>query len=290
MLFLGILGWPGAAALGQYFSNPSFEGVPGISVSPPSWEPFDPYSTPDTEPVGCDRFQAAEGDTYMTLITRGAGQPIPNSVENAMTQLVKSLESGSYYRLTVELASRQDLGHFSWVEGFIAYNAPVKLLIYGSESASGRGDLLSESAAITNAVWESYSFILAPQSVITHLLVEASMAGAPEGMGNLLLDHIQIEELDEPPLDYGELSIPNVFTPNGDGINDELVIRGLPGASYLAIYDRVGTEVFRSYNYEQNWKGTSPEGSDLPAGTYWYILLPSNSKETFKGFIYLKRE
>ena len=81
---------------------------------------------------------------------------------------------------------------------------------------------------------------------------------------------------------------PNIITPNGDGKNDVLVIKGIdlyPG-SKLAIYNRWGNEVYHSDNYANNWGG---EG--LADGTYYYLL---NRKEAngvikvFKGWIYIK--
>ncbi len=287
MIGLGLLCKP---ARGQYFANPSFEGDPGISVSPPSWQPFEPYSTPDTEPIGCDNYTASNGSTYLTLITRGPDYHIPNSVENAITPLMENLEAGKYYRLTIDLASRTDVGHFSWEEGFISYNSPVKLKIFGSESGVAKGEFLSESDVITNHTWENFTLILFPQTTITFLIVEAGMATGSYGMGNILLDEIHLEEIDEPPLDFGELRVPNVFTPNGDGVNDEFVIKGLARGSILLVYNRLGKEVFKSYNYEHDWDGSDANGLDLPQGTYWIVLFPSDMEEAVKGFVYLKRE
>jgi gliding motility-associated-like protein len=287
MVMIGLLCRP---AGGQYFSNPSFEGNPGISVSPPYWMPFDEESTPDTEPYGCYDFPASDGNTYLILITRGPGYHQSNSVENAMTPLLKSLAPENYYRLTVDLASREDVGHFSWEEGFIAYTSPVKIKIYGSESELHKGVLLAESDSITNPDWKNYSLILAPQTDIKYLLVEAGMYEGYTGMGNLLLDRIHLEELDEPPLDFGDLRVPNVFTPNGDGVNDRFTIRGLPNGSSLTVYNRLGIEVFKSDSYEQNWDGKDMTGQDLDTGTYWFVLLPSDMDEVVKGLVYLKRE
>jgi gliding motility-associated-like protein len=109
-------------------------------------------------------------------------------------------------------------------------------------------------------------------------------------LGHLLLDNLVLEELDELPLDAGELVIPNVFTPNGDGVNDLLVIRGLRKGSSLHVYDRWGQEVYVSDDYTQDWEGRDPAGEALPEGTYWYVLLPSHLPRAYKGYIYLKRE
>lgn len=77
------------------------------------------------------------------------------------------------------------------------------------------------------------------------------------------------------PLD-GDLYIPNVFTPNGDGSNDVFFIRNLPqeGASnQLVISNRWGKEVFVSDNYQNNWDGTGAAD-----GIYFYRLQVSDSQ------------
>jgi len=65
----------------------------------------------------------------------------------------------------------------------------------------------------------------------------------------------------------------NVITPNGDGANDALVFDGISDLSNskLTIFNRWGTTVYESFDYQNNWTGTY-EGQPLPAGTYLYIL------------------
>lgn len=83
------------------------------------------------------------------------------------------------------------------------------------------------------------------------------------------------------------LEIPNVFTPNGDGRNDLFVIKGLdayPG-SKLVVSDRNGASVYQSNDYLNNW-----DGGDLPNGTYYYLLYPGKTKETYrKGTVMILR-
>ncbi|HYG37095.1 MAG TPA: PKD domain-containing protein [Cytophagales bacterium] len=62
------------------------------------------------------------------------------------------------------------------------------------------------------------------------------------------------------------LIIPNVFTPNGDNINDYFEIKSLEPLN-LTIFNRWGKEIFSKENYENNWKADG-----LAAGTYFYAV------------------
>ena len=84
--------------------------------------------------------------------------------------------------------------------------------------------------------------------------------------------------------------IPNVFTPNGDGINDKWVIAYLesyPGCT-VEIYSRYGQIVYRSVGYDKPWDG-SYKGKESPAGTYYYIVDPKNGRKRMAGFVDLVR-
>jgi len=86
----------------------------------------------------------------------------------------------------------------------------------------------------------------------------------------------------------GDIFIPNVITPNGDGLNDRLVIPGLdkyPG-SLLDIYNRWGNQVYHSGYYSNNW-----EGNGLAEGTYYYILQVKKPEgiKVYKGWVQLLR-
>lgn len=280
----------GAGVWGQSFLNPSFEGTPGIGRCPPSWEPLAEHSTPDTEPLSCDPFSASHGETYLTLVTRGSGRAQEGTAENVITGLTEPMIAGQFYRLSIDLASRDDLGHFTWKDGFVAYTSTAMLKVSGSSGPGDPGILLAETGAVTSQSWSSYSLILHPLEAFSSLVLEAGNMFNDTGSANILLDHIRLEKIDEPPLEYGDLEVPNVFTPNGDGFNDALMIRGLPAGSSLSVFDRSGREVFRSNDYAHDWYGKDPEGRDLPGGTYWYVLYPPGFDRVVKGYVYLKRE
>ncbi|MGK6350915.1 gliding motility-associated C-terminal domain-containing protein [Parapedobacter sp. DT-150] len=85
------------------------------------------------------------------------------------------------------------------------------------------------------------------------------------------------------------LNIPNVFTPNGDGLNDYFVIPRLDlfTENRLLLFNRWGNELFKTTDYQNDWNGNG-----LAEGTYYYVLelkAPNGRWETFKGFVTLIR-
>lgn len=85
---------------------------------------------------------------------------------------------------------------------------------------------------------------------------------------------------------YKKISIPNVFSPNGDGINDDWRIDGLftfP-ESDIAIFDRYGKQVFSSRGYTVPWNGKY-KSSPLPVGTYYYIIDLKNGLKKLNGSV-----
>ena len=66
---------------------------------------------------------------------------------------------------------------------------------------------------------------------------------------------------------------PNAFTPNGDGLNDKFVVKGVGIKQYkLKIFSRWGDLLFESDNLEDYWDGKGPDGKLVPAGTYAYVI------------------
>ena len=91
--------------------------------------------------------------------------------------------------------------------------------------------------------------------------------------------------------DGGDIFIPNVFSPNNDGENDELKIEGNDFASiYWVIYDRWGNLVFETNDQSQVWDGTK-NGNTLESGVYVYYLKATcrqgNTEIRLKGNVSL---
>ncbi|MES2141015.1 MAG: ice-binding family protein [Bacteroidota bacterium] len=90
--------------------------------------------------------------------------------------------------------------------------------------------------------------------------------------------------------------IPEGYSPNGDGINDVFVIRGIlnfPENTFV-IFNRWGNKVYETSSYKNTWDGKTTlglrvGGDVLPIGTYFYILDLKDGSDVFKGTIYLNR-
>jgi len=93
------------------------------------------------------------------------------------------------------------------------------------------------------------------------------------------------------------LVLPNVFTPNNDGINDYFtpIIKKNISAIYTFIYDRWGVLIKSSSDDVILWDGTNKEGVPVPTGTYYYVCeyYPTSpyktQKRIAKGFVHLLR-
>lgn len=92
--------------------------------------------------------------------------------------------------------------------------------------------------------------------------------------------------------------IPDVITPNNDGLNDRFIIQRPSNVRVgLMIFNSSGIQVFKTNDYKNDWDGRSTPGSGgrlLPSGTYFYVATFSggdfSSPETRKGYLTLKRD
>lgn len=86
-----------------------------------------------------------------------------------------------------------------------------------------------------------------------------------------------------------EFKIPNVFTPNKDGINDVFYITTDGQTQYkFTVLNRHGNRVYTSDSKIISWDGYSYWGEELNNGTY-YFTLESDKGDVFKGAILLVR-
>lgn len=83
----------------------------------------------------------------------------------------------------------------------------------------------------------------------------------------------------------------NGFSPNNDGVNETLEIRGIGNFpnNLVSIYNRWGNLVYskEGYTNDDGWRGTF-EGKDLPDGTYFYII-DDGEGGNYTGWLQIRR-
>jgi len=92
-----------------------------------------------------------------------------------------------------------------------------------------------------------------------------------------------------------EFYIPNGFSPNGDGLNDEFFIPDFRTYDHIQIkiFSEWGQLVYQDENYQNNWDGVgnagTQKGKRLENGTYYYVFNIEGVSSTITGYIYLSR-
>lgn len=88
------------------------------------------------------------------------------------------------------------------------------------------------------------------------------------------------------------LQVPNVFTPNGDGVNDEFRVAYRSLRSFqMAVYNRWGNKIYTSTDPAKGWNGNIGQ-REAAAGPYFYYIKAEGTdgkKYTKKGDINLIR-
>jgi len=79
------------------------------------------------------------------------------------------------------------------------------------------------------------------------------------------------------------MEFPNSFSPNGDGVNDELVLMNSGIKEYsLHVYDRWGNPVFESNASKLSWDGRTSSGVLVNPGTYFLVLNAASMMKNYE--------
>ena len=124
----------------------------------------------------------------------------------------------------------------------------------------------ADSIPLSNWTWvfpdSSSTNLLSPDYVFAHetdsvLFIYETI----DGCSDTIIVPITVQDF--------ELLLYNVFTPNGDGINDTYEIPNLDRyiSNQLIVFNRWGNRVFEAKNYNNDW-----DGGTLPDGVYYYVL------------------
>jgi gliding motility-associated-like protein len=85
------------------------------------------------------------------------------------------------------------------------------------------------------------------------------------GCGYLLNVKLEVD------IELNEIFVPDAFSPNSDGINDKVFVRGSIKEFSFSVFNRWGDVVFRTQNQSTGWDGTF-RGKELEVGVFVYYL------------------
>ncbi|MEZ4685067.1 MAG: PKD domain-containing protein [Bacteroidia bacterium] len=106
---------------------------------------------------------------------------------------------------------------------------------------------------------------------------------AKDNKGCVSVDSLGIYEVRVPGL-----TIPNIFTPNGDGYNDEFMVIYEGGENFeVKVFDRWGIKYFQTTSPTDYWQGLTNNGSDATEGVYYYSVRIGD--KTYNGNVTLLR-
>ena len=85
--------------------------------------------------------------------------------------------------------------------------------------------------------------------------------------------------------------VPNIFTPNGDNINDTWNLENtfLYSDSEIRIFGRFGRLLFQSVGYTTPWDGKNKNGNDVTEGAYFYHIDIGHDFDAIKGSVTIIR-
>jgi len=158
---------------------------------------------------------------------------------------------------------------------------PDKIMIAGQSvvlSGSGAGTNVSYTWTPANNLQAANTLtpVASPGASQQYILHVVSNAGCGTATDTMLVKV------------YKQLYIPNAFTPNGDGINDNWIIETLaayPGAE-VKVYNRYGQMVFNNYGKNIAWDGKF-KGVQLASGAYVYVIDLKNNTPLVKGVVFV---
>nr|HMT28045.1 PKD domain-containing protein [Bacteroidia bacterium] len=133
-----------------------------------------------------------------------------------------------------------------------------------------------------NTMWMEHTFDI-PGIHAVQLVVEDG-----NGCIDTLTGQVNVADFNECEIGFPDHFIPNAFTPNGDGINDnfEISISGQSASYRMEIFNRFGELVFSGLR----WNGTG-NNQKCPGGIYSYRIHIKNNRQliTKSGIVNLIR-
>ena len=222
-----------------------------------------------------------DGDTILCVLSNSAGctdtlttmaniAPVPHSVILERPRTLARLDP-----LRVKVVAPVQNTVYRWEASPIGPPAPSGVEVYQDE---GETVTLDQGEEIS---FEIGFRLLKSTDPGTIQIVLRPIAGSCEGEADTLLVEIL------PSVEA--IFVPEVLTPDGNGLNDTWIVTWLPEIDpdlyELRLYNRAGGEVARIHPLHPDWNG-----ENLPDGVYWWALHEYRGPAIQSGGLTIRRK
>jgi gliding motility-associated-like protein len=269
--------------------NDGFEGTPTQGLPPVGWNNCnDGHSSVDTQPGFFHDFTPApQGQSYISIVTREVDPP--GTIETVWANLLIPFEINKEYLLSLDLSrSHEFYGTYGFTDYY--FDNPCILQIIGFNGdcvAPQDSELLWQSNALDSYDWLTFHVSVKPsKATFNNIAIRPNFISSSDIKNSVVyIDNLKLENKE-----FSSVYIPNCFSPNGDGVNDNFRVIGENiDHLELRIYNRWGNLVFETFDKNEVWAGRF-KNADCPADEYCYyvtITFINGEKLEKKGILTL---
>lgn len=157
---------------------------------------------------------------------------------------------------------------------------------------SGTGDADNAEFEISGVTLRTAGLINFEAGATRSVLVRVTDAGGLtfDKAFTINIEEVVVEPLREYTTNTPGADVKNVFSPNGDGVNETWVIEDLLDnpINEVKVFAQGGKLIYSKVNYLNDWDGTF-KNDPVPDGTYYYEINIYNGDRIIKGFLTIIR-
>lgn len=280
----------------EYWTMPSLgtsDYFNSCSTETDGTNPYHLFSVPQNY-IGFQYARTGAGYAGLVFVQTEVGTPI--AAEYIQVKLNTATEAGKFYHLQFFVNNSDTICTNSIGATF----SPTELNVGNNDIITPTPDFQSDLSQFfcDTTRWFELNYVFQADGderfLIIGVFTPMPLIQNTDYQGNIVIDevtpYLYIDDVSLIEIDYEAVikeKIPNVFTPNGDGINDSFAFENsVVQAKKLSILNRWGNVVFTSDSVF-SWDGTF-NGQPVTEGVYYYIIEAMQNIK-LNGFISLMR-
>ncbi|WP_461063343.1 T9SS type B sorting domain-containing protein [Spirosoma horti] len=255
----------------------SMAGLTPYQYVPPTCPADGQYTVTETIDVGCFSY------TWYAV----PADHTPDDVDGNMMIVNGANTAGAFYQQTVSglcpgTTYELSLWALNLLKTGICPTPLIPNLLLTLETKSGNlltSVPLGSIDLADQPVWRQHTALFEAPKTTEAVILKLVNTKGDYGCGNdMVIDDIQVRQCEE--CVSNQVYVPDVFTPNNDGLNDNLAFFLPKVSSYnLKVFDRWGSVIFASTSVNQTWDGTYA-GSPCASGDYTWVIAYRTASTT----------